>query len=212
VSDIRLYRDALVHALETRDGVNIVGTASGPREVLASISELRPNVVIVDVAAPAGLVAVRSIVGGAPEARVVALALPEGEADVIACAEAGASGYVPRDGTLADLEAVIRSVAQGEALLSPKVTASVLRRLAHLAAGREPPPFEVRLTSRETEIIELIDQGLSNKEIAQRLSIAISTVKNHVHSILNKLNVERRAAAVACLRGSHSPDAVRRAS
>jgi len=107
---------------------------------------------------------------------------------------------VPRDGTLADLRAVIESVARGEVVCSPRIAASLLRRIADLAAEREPPPPELRLTSREIEIVELIDQGLSNKEIAQRLSIALPTVKNHVHSILDKLHVHRRAEAAARLR------------
>jgi DNA-binding NarL/FixJ family response regulator len=137
----------------------------------------------------------------------VALALPEAEADVIACAEAGASGYVPREGTLDDVEAVIESVARGEALCSPRIAATLLRRIAATAAERQPAPSEMRLTSREMEIIDLIDEGLSNKEIAQRLCIAVPTVKNHVHSILDKLHVHRRAEAVARLsaRGALHP-------
>jgi DNA-binding NarL/FixJ family response regulator len=88
------------------------------------------------------------------------------------------------------------------------MTAGLLRRLSDLAAERAPAlrAREVRLTSRESEIAELLDEGLSNKEIAQRLSISLSTVKNHVHSILDKLQVTRRGEAVALLRGRDSPD------
>ena len=202
VADIRLYREGLVHALGHRSGLDVVGTAASSDAPSSSLAELRPDVVLVDVAATDGLAAVHSVVESVPDAKVVALALPESEADVIAYAEAGASGYVSRDGTLADLETVIRSVARGEALFPPRMTAGLLRRLAHLAADREPGVTDIHLTSRETEIVELIDQGLSNKEIAQRLSIAVSTVKNHVHNILDKLHVDRRGEAVARLRGA----------
>ena len=92
--------------------------------------------------------------------------------------------------------------ARGEALVSPKITAGLLQRLADLASDRGRGALDVRLTRREAEILDLIDQGLSNKEIAHRLSIAVSTVKNHVHSILDKLDVDRRAEAVARVRGT----------
>jgi two-component system nitrate/nitrite response regulator NarL len=200
VVDIPLYREGLARALAQGSRVSVVSTAANAQEAINRIAETQPDVVLLDVAATDGLVALRSIVEATPEAKVVALALPETEADVIAYAEAGAWGYVPRDGTLADLRAVIESVARGEVVCSPRIAAGLLRRIADLAAEREPPPPELRLTSREIEIVELIGQGLSNKEIAQRLSIALPTVKNHVHSILDKLHVHRRTEAAARLR------------
>ncbi len=203
VADIRLYREGLVYALGNRGELEVVGTAqSGDSSALA---ELQPDVVLVDVATADGLATVHSVVGTVPGAKVVALASPGSDADVIALAEAGAVGYVPRDATLADLETVIMTVARGEALVPPRIAASLFRRLANLAADRSRLETDVHLTSREEEIVELIDEGLSNKEIAQRLSIAVSTVKNHVHSILDKLQVGRRGEAVALLRGKHHP-------
>jgi two-component system nitrate/nitrite response regulator NarL len=202
IADVRLYREGLVHAIGHRDEVEVVGTAASSQDAVLQFADLRPDVVLVDVATTDGLSAVRGVVESVPNARVVAVASPETESDVIAYAEAGASGYVPRNGGLADLRAVIMSAARGEALISPRVTAGLLRRLADLASsdGRTAPAG--RLTPREAEILELIDQGLSNKQIARRLSIAVSTVKNHVHSILDKLQVERRGEAVARLSGT----------
>jgi two-component system, NarL family, nitrate/nitrite response regulator NarL len=200
VADIRLYQEGLARALGQEDRIRVVGAAASVSEALKRITDLRPEVVLVDAAVPAGFGGIRTIVEAAPDVKVVALALPEAEDDVIACAEAGASGYVPREGTIADLGAVIECVTRGEALCSPRMTASLLKRIASLAAERHPPPPEMNLTSREIEIITLIDQGLSNKEIAQRLSIALSTVKNHVHSILDKLHVHRRAEAAERLK------------
>lgn len=200
VADIPLYREGLVRALGQEGPTRVVGAAAKLKEALSLISELRPDVVLVDVAMREGLGTLRAIGEVAPEAKTVALAVREAEADVIACAEAGALGYVPRDGNLNDLEAVIESVARGETLCSPRIAAGLLRRVAALAAERQPAPPDARLTARELEIADLLDEGLSNKEIAQRLSIAVPTVKNHVHRILDKLHVHRRAEAVSRLR------------
>ena len=119
---------------------------------------------------------------------------------MIACAEAGASGYVPRDGTVDDLETVVESVARGEIECSPRIAASLLRRVGALAAELRGPSPNSSLTAREQEVAELLDQGLTNKEIAQQLSIAVPTVKNHVHRILDKLHVHRRTEAAARLK------------
>jgi two-component system, NarL family, nitrate/nitrite response regulator NarL len=208
VAEVLLYREGLTRALGQRGRISVVGTVTNAQEAITCIGRLQPEVVLLDVATTEGLAAVRSIRAAAPGAKVVALALPEAEANVIEYAEAGVSGYVSRDATLADLEAVVESVARGEVLCSPRIAASLLQRVADLAADREPAPLDVHLTSREAEIVELIDQGLSNKEIAQRLSIAVSTVKNHVHSILDKMHVDRRGKVVARLR---NPGASKRA-
>jgi DNA-binding NarL/FixJ family response regulator len=178
----------------------VAGTASTAEEALAVARDLRPDVALVDVSMRDGLAAIQAI--SREEIPVVALAVPQQEPDVLACVEAGAAGYVTREATLADLVAAVESVAQGESLCSPRMVALVLRRLASLAAdGRRDEPV-ARLTSRELEIVELIDVGLSNKEIAARLSIGVSTVKNHVHNILEKLSVRRRAEAAARMRAS----------
>ena len=211
IADITLYREGLASALGRSRAMKVVGAASNAQEAIAAIDVLRPDVILLDVATTDGLTAVRAILEAAPTAKVVAFALPEAEANVIEYAEAGASGYVPRDGTLADLKAVIESVARGEVLCSPRIAASLLRRVADLA-GREPSGPDVHLTAREAEIVELIDEGLSNKEIAQRLSIAFSTVKNHVHSILDKMHVDRRGKVVPRLEDRRRARRTRRPS
>jgi DNA-binding NarL/FixJ family response regulator len=131
---------------------------------------------------------------------VVALAAPESEEDIIALAEAGVLGYVTRDESLDNLVTTIESVARDEMACSPWMATVLVRRVQALAAER-PGPTQ-RLTAREAEILELIAQGLSNKEIAARLFIEVTTVKNHVHNILEKLGVSRREEAVACTRMS----------
>jgi two-component system, NarL family, nitrate/nitrite response regulator NarL len=151
---------------------------------------------------------VRTLAAQVPQVRVVALGVPETDGHVLACIEAGVAGYVPRDGSLETLVATLMGVDRGEVLCSPRIIGSLFRRVAELAAQPQPP-LE-RLTVRELEILELIDQGLTNKEIARRLCIELSTVKNHVHNILEKLQVRRRADAAAWMvngwRGRRRPE------
>jgi two-component system, NarL family, nitrate/nitrite response regulator NarL len=200
VADIRLYREGLARCLA--EGYDVVGTASDGKEALQRVFELRPELVLVDMAMLESAVTVRAIIELDSRVRVVALAVPETEGHVLACAEAGISGYVPREAALGDLFATIKSVANGEAVCSPRIAASLFRRVAALAAERAPDSPQAVLTAREVEIADLINEGLSNKEIAGRLYIQVATVKNHVHNILEKLQVHRRAEAAALLRGA----------
>lgn len=128
----------------------------------------------------------------------MAIGVPEDEA--VAWIEAGASGFVPPDGSLEDVIAALKKVAENELAAPPQVTAHLAKRVRALAAHSPDPMPEERLTCREAEILELLGRGLSNKEIGQRLSIQVQTVKNHVHNLLVKLGVTRRAEAVARMR------------
>jgi len=114
----------------------------------------------------------------------------------------GIAGFVTSEASVAELVAAIESVARGESLCSPSVVAALLRRLGSLARSWAEADPTQPLTRREREILELIDEGLSNKQIAQRLRIELPTVKNHVHNILGKLGVRRRAEAAALVRPS----------
>jgi DNA-binding NarL/FixJ family response regulator len=132
--------------------------------------------------------------------KVVAFSVAETDDEICECAEAGIAGYVARNGSKEDLIAAIENAVRGEVVCSPRAAASLFRRLAaHVRTKRQRPP-EAALTSREQDIIALIDRGLSNKEIARQLQIRLPTVKNHVHNILEKLQVRRRGAAAALLR------------
>ncbi|MDQ5821587.1 MAG: response regulator transcription factor, partial [Actinomycetota bacterium] len=156
---------------------------------------------LLDVAGGDGPGVVRSLLAKAPGTMVVALGVTEADDDVLPLAEAGVAGYVTRDGTVDDLLATVESVAAGETICSPRITATLLRRVALLARDRGAAAEAKRgLTHREREIVDLIDEGLSNKEIAVRLRIELATVKNHVHNILDKLHVRRRAEAAAAVR------------
>jgi DNA-binding NarL/FixJ family response regulator len=143
---------------------------------------------------------VRAVHERAPDARIVALGISGEEADVLPLAEAGIAGWLTREASVEDLCETVASAAAGEAVCSPRIAASLLRRVAALAADRRLGPTATPLTRRQREILALIDEGLSNKEIARRLSIELATVKNHVHNILEKLQVRRRAEAAALVR------------
>lgn len=198
VSDIRLYRDGLAELLSHREAVRVIGTATRPDEALQLACELNPAVVVVDQALPGSLLLSRTLGEVRPDIRVVALGVPESEESVLAFAEAGIAGYVPREGSVQDLVEAVERATRGELQCSPQIAGTLIRRLAWRAAGGNLAPSP--LTAREAEIVRLIDQGLSNKEIAVRLGIEVATVKNHVHNLLEKLRVHRRAEAAARLR------------
>jgi two-component system nitrate/nitrite response regulator NarL len=200
VADIRLYREGLAECLGRRDGFEVVCTASTPTQAWIGISELHPDTLLVDMAIDESRAAILHLMDLAPGTHIVALGVADVEGDVLACAEAGAAGYVPRDGSIEDLVAAIQCAARGELLCSPRMAGSLLRRVAALAAEQGHHPPALALTGREREVVRLIDQGLSNKEIARQLGIEVATVKNHVHNLLEKLQVHRRSEAAACLR------------
>jgi two-component system, NarL family, nitrate/nitrite response regulator NarL len=197
LAEVGVHREALARSLGRNRRCDVVAVAAGIEEAVAALEEAGPEVVLVDIPTPAGANAVRTLVAAAPEIKVVALGVPEDERNVIAFAEAGASGYVAREGSMDDLVAVVESAARGECLLPPDIAAKLFRRVATLAREPRLEPIQVGLTARELDVLRLIEQGLSNKEIATALSIELATVKNHVHRILEKLNVRRRTAAAA---------------
>lgn len=208
-SDIRIYREGLAQALHNDGCIVVVGAYAVVRDALEHAVNIAPDVVLLDVANPDALREVRRVNGGFRGAPIVALGVLRRDGDVIACAEAGVAGYVFRDASLGELIATVESAARGELRCSPTVAATILRRVATLAARqRVALPGPTRVTRREREILELIDQGLSNKQIAAQLFIEIATVKNHIHSILEKLRVRTRSEAAATLRRARSQLAV----
>jgi two-component system, NarL family, nitrate/nitrite response regulator NarL len=209
LSDVRLYREGLALNIRSRGpGIEVVGICADSVEVLESVRGHPEAIVLVDTGMADGLAQVRRLVQGAPGVTLLALALaPESEHEIVAAAEAGIGGYIPPEASIEDLVRVVEHAARGEMICSPRVAGTLARRIASLASGRGPSPGTAALTAREREVLELLEIGLSNKQIARRLSIRLATVKNHVHSILAKLNVKRRGEAAAALRGDGTPDA-----
>jgi DNA-binding NarL/FixJ family response regulator len=201
VGDVRLYREGIAASLEHRADLEVVCTGTSS-DAQRRAGEYDPDVVVLDMATPRSLDLVRGIVSSMPQARVVAFAVEETEHDILLCAEAGAAGYVASDGTLEDLVDTVRSVARGEMLCSPRIAASLFRALRVQAPEVSIDRLALTLTAREREIAPLLERGLSNKEIASQLNIEVATVKNHVHNLLEKLQVGSRGEAAARLRSS----------
>jgi DNA-binding NarL/FixJ family response regulator len=191
VGAVRLYRQGLATILPRHDGIEVVGTAASWAECAAAAPASRPDVVLLDMALADGTKAIEEIVHATEGIKVIALAVSESESEVIAYAEAGVSGFVARDESIDDLVAAIKSAACGHVTCSPRIAGALLRRVTALS-NPLPATAEMRLTQREREVAGLLDDGLTNKEIARHLCIELATVKNHVHNILDKLEVRSR--------------------
>ena len=202
VSDIRLYRDGLAYSIERRERMRVAGVSNNAKDAITQARALNPDVALVDTLLPQALVAIRAIALLESAPAVLGLALTETENAVLECLEAGAVGYLSREGSIEDLIDVIASAGRGELKCSPRVAGTMSRRLRTLVSGVPATQSSTQLTTREQEIVGLIDQGLSNKAIARHLSIEIATVKNHVHHILEKLQVQRRTEVGARVRAS----------
>src|SRR3954453_5841339 len=198
VAGVRLYREGPA-VLLGREGFDVVGTGVDADSSLAALVAAQPELILLDVAHANGVDSIRRLAAALPGAAVVAFGLSGSSDGVLTCAEAGARGYVTRDQSRDELVEVLKNAARGEALCSPQVAAALLKRVAALATDGPDEPA-VALTRREREIAMLVERGLSNKEIAQRLVIEVATVKSHVHNLLEKLNAPRRADAAAWVR------------
>ena len=197
---VRLYREGLSEMLGRYEGFKVVALAADHSSALEQSYELQPDIVFLDISMPDGLRLVHELHAVAPDAAVVATAVAETDDEIVACAEAGVAGFVTRDQSLAEAVRVLESAACGESPCSPRTAAALLRHVAVLSAQRKSPGPPDGLTPRESEIAGLIARGRSNKEIARELRIEISTVKNHVHHMLEKLGVRSRAAAATMMR------------
>jgi len=200
VSGVRLYREGLAEVLARIEPLQVVGQHSDHESTLARVRQGDLDVVILDMSTPESHVLARGVRATLSTLPIVGLGISGSEPDVIACVEAGVTGYVTRDESLQDLVAVVQGAVRGELLCSPRVAGSLVRRLAVLAANRDPDGPVPALTARENQIGDLLKQHLSNKEIAGRLGIEVATVKNHVHNLLDKLRVHRRTDAAHLLR------------
>jgi DNA-binding NarL/FixJ family response regulator len=199
-SKVRLYREGLARLLGQQPRISVVGTGDPGEELFSVLIKTVPDVLMLDVSGGAGLLPAARLASRLPCIRILGLAVEDVEAQVIACAEAGLCGYVPCDASAQDLITALRRVARGETTCSATMVGSLFRHVGQVALGR--PAQANLLTCRQQQIVQLINEGLSNKEIARRLSLGVSTVKNHVHNILDRLEVSRRAEVAARHRGS----------
>lgn len=192
----RLFREGLCAYLDQQQDVTVLGVSSDAEGFLRAVSNPAPDCVIVDLRLPGreGLADTRQIRSIVNDAKVLLLGVPELESDIMACIEAGASGYLPPDASLDLLLENLRAIVAGDALCSPAVAARLIARLTQTSGDSQQAqkPAVPHLTSRERQILALLEQGLANKEIAGQLAIELQTVKNHVHNILAKLELSDR--------------------
>jgi DNA-binding NarL/FixJ family response regulator len=195
--DQAMVRAGLQMLLSGEPDIEVVAVAGTGREAVLQASRFHPDVVLMDIRMPEldGLEATRRILASDESARVLILTTFNLDEYVYEALRAGASGFVLKDDPPESLIAAVRTIAGGEALLSPTVTQAVIQQFARL--HRQPPPEAVALlTSREVEVFRLITQGLSNAEIGAALFISDTTVKTHVTRLLSKLQLRDRAQAI----------------
>jgi DNA-binding NarL/FixJ family response regulator len=198
VSENRLHGEGLALRLSVEPGIRALGPHESIRRTLPLASSREVDVVLVDVVpTPDNQCDLAAAVRTAPRVPFVALAEADSETEILAWAEAGASAIVDRKGTPVELTAVLEAAMRGVALCSPRVAGALLRRVQTLARDRRPTEWTARLTHRERDVLILLGHGMSNKQIARHLGLQLPTVKNHVHSIFEKLEVNSRAMAMA---------------
>lgn len=195
VDDHPVVRAGLIALLSTRPGLEVVGEAGDGASALAVVGRERPDVVLMDLqlGADNGVQVTRELLRRDATARVLILTTYDTDADIVAAIEAGAAGYLLKDATPDALSAAVEAAARGEAVFAPAVVGRLARRVV-------APPTE--LTEREREVVALLAEGLSNRQIARRLFLSEATVKTHLVHVYEKLNVDNRTAAVAAARSS----------
>jgi two-component system nitrate/nitrite response regulator NarL len=203
LSDVRLYREGLMWSLSRHNAFYLLGADDFSARTLAYLAGLSPDIVILDVGGGDGFAAAKALRARLPETKVIAFAVSEVDHVVLACAEAGIAGYVAPDGSAQDLISAIEFALRDELYCSPRIAHLLFRRIGTLSARLGGVPDPEPLTQREAQVLDLLGEGMSNKEIGRALRISNATVKNHVHNILEKLQVHRRGEAVARHRAAH---------
>jgi DNA-binding NarL/FixJ family response regulator len=199
VDDQALFREALATLLEVRPEIEVVGEAANGAEALDRAAALRPDVVLMDLHMPVldGIAATRRLRVEQPQIRVLALTTFDDDEDVFAALRAGALGYLLKDVSSERLVEALLAAARGESVLQPSVAAKVVARVARMAdePAPRPQPLVDPLSDRELEVLRLLAEGSSNREIAAALFLAEGTVKNHVTNVLAKMGARDRTQA-----------------
>ena len=194
---VRLYCDVIADRLACEPGIALIGIANPEDNLVAEIETAVPDVVLLDTSPRDALAVAARLIRERPQTRILGFGVSDVPEDVVACAEAGLSGYVPCTASINDLISAARRVASGDTVCTVAMADGLFHHLRRVALGSLPSSLERVLTQRQQQIVGLIGEGLSNKEIARRLSLGTSTVKNHVHDILDRLQVTSRSEAAA---------------
>jgi len=205
IEDNRLFRVGLSSLLRKQKGLKLLAAASKP-DVIPQLGTWKsPDVILLDLGLGdrGSIQAVRGLRETCPHSKLIAMGLIPVKSEILGLVKEGVSGFVVKDASITDFVAAIRAVAAGHKVFPTSLTQSLLTQIIEEAARKgRIDTDDVKLTTREREIAELISEGLSNKEIAKKISLATDTVKSHVHNILEKLHLRSRVQVAARRRGS----------
>jgi len=205
VDDHRVVRQGIISFLEVQDDIEVKGEAADGQEAVRLAEELKPDVILMDLLMPGvnGIEAIRQIKSFNPQTRIIVLTSFIQNDKVFPAIKAGADGYLLKDASPAELITAIKAVMEGKPALHPDIA----QKLMYLISDRKKADTVEKLTQRETEVLGLIAEGMSNNEIANRLVISVRTVKTHVHNILRKLGMTQRvqAALYAANKNGYQP-------
>jgi DNA-binding NarL/FixJ family response regulator len=198
VDDQELFRRGLTMLLGVEPDIEVIGEAGDGNGAIDLVLEKVPDVVLLDVRMPkrSGLEACMKIKEQVPSTRIIMLTVSDEEGDLYEAVKNGASGYLLKDSSIEEVAQAIRVVAQGQSLISPAMAVKLLDEFKEMSRSEGQQAPTPRVTARELEVLQLVAQGLSNREIGNRLFISENTVKNHVRNILEKLQVNSRMDAV----------------
>lgn len=193
VDDHPLFREGVIHSLATESDLAVVGQAASGEEALRLARDLLPDVVLLDVTMPGwgGLLTAENLATACPATKVVMLTVVDDEDKLLAAFAAGARGYVLKGVSARELAGVVRGVDRGEVYVSPSLAAGILVALTH---GRPADPLG-ELTEKERDILKLVGEGLTNREIGERIHLSEKTIKHYITNILQKLQVRSRVQA-----------------
>lgn len=196
LTPVRLLGDGLGACFSCRPNMSVVAVVNDLARLREALADLATDLVLIDVTQGVELFDVRAIAGQWPHVPLVALGLNEQRHEVISCGRAGFAGYVARDASIDALCQALTEIVEGRLACPPEISGGLLRALFRQDAHGSEPAGDLSLTRRESEVLEMLGRGLSNKEIASELFLSVATVKHHVHHVLEKLKLSKRAQAM----------------
>lgn len=196
IEDNRLLKDGILTILKPHKDIDIISSSGDGKKTLLKIKQLKPNVVLLDLGLRSqnSLHVVEIVKKDFPEAKIIVMDLAPVQADILQYVKAGANGFILKDASLKDFLITIRTVADGSTVLPPLLVDSLFSQIVEHAVRDGKPKLKeaVRMTKREREVIMLLSEGMSNKEIGQKVRISTYTVKSHIHNIMEKLALHTR--------------------
>ena len=196
IEDNRLLKDGILTILKPHKDIDIISSSGDGKITILKIKQLKPNVVLLDLGLRSqnSLHVVEIVKKDFPEAKIIVMDLAPVQADILQYVKAGANGFILKDASLKDFLITIRTVADGSTVLPPLLVDSLFSQIVEHAVRDGKPKLKeaVRMTKREREVIMLLGEGMSNKEIGQKARISTYTVKSHIHNIMEKLALHTR--------------------